>query len=55
MTSFRKVISDHEIIRIGGNIDTLVDVALGFPESIDDPFWSETLSGPLSPVLSLLD
>ena len=55
MISFRQVISDHEIIRIGGNRDTLVDADLGFPESIDDPLWSEALSGHLSPLLSLLD
>ena len=55
MIPLRQVISGREIIQMGGNRDTLVDADLGFPESIDDPLWSEALSGHLSPLLSLLD
>ncbi len=40
----RQVISGREIIQMGGNRDTLVDVNLGFPEFIDDLLWSEALS-----------
>lgn len=55
MIPLRQVASGREIIQMGGNRDTLVDVCLGFPESIDDLLWSEALSGHLSPLLSLLD
>ena len=52
MIPLRQVISGREIIRMGGNRDTLVDVDLGFPEFIDDLLWSEAFSDHLSPLLS---
>jgi len=55
MIPLRQVISGREIIQVGGNRDTLVDVDLGFPEFIDDLLWSEALSDHLSPLSVLLD
>ena len=55
VTPLGQVISRCEIIQVGGNRDSLLDVDLGFPEFIDGLFWSEALSDHLSPVLSLLD
>jgi len=55
MIPFRRVISGQEIIQLGGNRDTLVDVDLGFPEFIDDLLWSEAPSDHLSPLYVLLD
>ena len=52
MIPLRQVISGREIIQMGGNRDTLVDVDLGFPEFIDDLLWSEAFSDHLSPLLS---
>jgi hypothetical protein len=55
MICLRQVISGREIIQVGGNRDTLADVGVGFPESIDDLLWSEALSDHLSPLFVLLD
>ncbi len=52
VTALRQVIPSREIIRVGSNRDTLIDVDLGFPEFIDGLLWTEDLSDHLPPFLS---